>query len=506
MEKTKRYCSLISAILSVLGLVVFVIMSKAMNISLMYYPGALFTIFGLMVGLILLGIGSFINWKTARSKFKNLLWYFIILAVIEFAIIVIAFFGAILGITSDWGWGFNEIVATLFVVAAIYLVIFVLQLIDIIQGAKYKYTPDESLQKEEERKLKVSRPFTLSAGITSLVIGAALFVVMIWGISELASYGFGGYIPFIIWLNMASSAVVLTFGIITTCLARTRAEKYKRLRGLFLTAFITNSLQALISLIYVCVGGVGSVAGVINLIAILGCAMAATFFMLDYARKDRAQQQTKVVRQQEVQQAETPKPATEKKSRPFTLSASIVSTIVGAAVFGIMLYIIIALAQYGAVGYTPFIVWVNLISSLGVLGLGIPTIWLANSSAEKYKKAIGLFITAFVFSCLQVVLSLIYICVAGVSTIVGAISLIAMLGCAVSGTFYMLDIARKNKAQKQTKVVRQQEVQQAETPKPAAEKSLVQSLQEIKEMKEAGLINDEDYEKLKSNILSNYKF
>ena len=196
----------------------------------------------------------------------------------------------------------------------------------------------------------------------------------------------------------------------------------------------------------------------------------------------------------------------ERKSRPFTLSASIVSTIVGAAVFGIMLYIIIALAQYGAVGYTPFIVWVNLISSLGVLGLGIPTIWLANSSAEKYKKAIGLFITAFVFSCLQVVLSLIYICVAGVNTIDGAISLIAMLGCAVSGTFYILDIARKNKAQQQTKVVTQQEVQQAETPKPAAEKSLVQSLQEIKEMKEMGLINDEDYEKLKSNILSNYKF
>ena len=88
MEKTKRYCTLISAILSVLGIVLFGIMCRGLNVDFSY--GVMYPVFGLIVIIILLNIGSFIKWNTTKKNYKKLLWLFIILLIFDFELIIIS--------------------------------------------------------------------------------------------------------------------------------------------------------------------------------------------------------------------------------------------------------------------------------------------------------------------------------------------------------------------------------------------------------------------------------
>lgn len=206
----------------------------------------------------------------------------------------------------------------------------------------------------------------------------------------------------------------------------------------------------------------------------------------------------------------------EKKKRPLTLTACILNIIFTSLTFIVDIYAIIELTSYPYVNANLFIALL-VIDILFIVSLFILSIILINKCGKNivdFKKCAGIGITIFVFSCIIVFSSLIEIFTGNL------LKIIMMLVYAMNGTFILIDVCRNNKAYKnlnepkqETKYTPNVEEEQSNSQQSAQSATnistsdkLVQDLIEIKKLKDADIINEEDYNRLKNNIINNVKF
>lgn len=222
------------------------------------------------------------------------------------------------------------------------------------------------------------------------------------------------------------------------------------------------------------------------------------------------------------------------KKRPLTLSGAIVNIIFGALDIIAMIISCIYISDlYYTVSYyldtTPFIIAyaIEMAFAATIVILASLLCSKCKKSVQDYNKCSGLVITLFVFNCLAVVASLI--------NLIGGnyFAIVTMLVYAMCGTFELVDLCRNKKALKNGDVAMQpmqaqatyvqpvaqpvvntqpaQPVQSTQTAKlvqtaPVAQSKLYQTLVELKEMKDLGIIDEEEYKKLKARAVDKAEF
>ena len=128
----------------------------------------------------------------------------------------------------------------------------------------------------------------------------------------------------------------------------------------------------------------------------------------------------------------------------------------------------------------------------------LSSILLKKSSlpAEKFDKCTGLIIALFVFDC-----------IAALNSLLNAINgnyyaILTLLVYAMCAVFIMLDLCFNKKALKNAAG----DVKASKTSNNIGKPSLQQTLSELKEMKDAGIISEEEYRKLREKLIDNYEF
>ena len=179
------------------------------------------------------------------------------------------------------------------------------------------------------------------------------------------------------------------------------------------------------------------------------------------------------------------------KKRPLSLTACILGLIFAA--LGIVL-ILIDIRRYGSWAFSSYeliiITVLEVAFYITIIVLSARLVRKTSTPDEIFAtKQRKLAIALFVFDCIVVVASL-YLVVIGSSSLFTFFSFAAFALC---GVFFMIDVCRNAKAVAPAK------------PAGKSAKSLVNSLNELKTMKDSGLISEEDYEKLKANVIQNYK-
>ncbi len=403
------------------------------------------------------------------------------------------------------------------------------------------------------------RPLTLAGTIVNIIFGALDVILMIVAclyVSDLY-YQVSYYLditPFIITyvIEIAFATTIIILASLLCAKCKRSVREYNKCSGLVITLFVFNCLAVLSSLINIIGNG-----NYIAILTMLVYGMCGAFVLVDLclnkkalktlANEGQPAEVASVV--QPVAQPVKPAPVVKEKQsetikRPLTLAGTIVNIVIGALDIILMIWMSVAFSElsgwYGSSGYeyyvdmTPYIV-----SCVIEIGFAIAIIIMASLLCARYKKSIreydkssGLIITLFVFNCLAVLGSLVNICIGNF------IAIVTMLTYAMCGAFILVDFCRNKKALKKLGAeVAEVQTQQApvvsvvtdapvaptpvaktqptkvETPvQPVASASVVpqsklfQTLKELKEMKELGIIDEDEYKKLKAKAVDKAEF
>lgn len=223
----------------------------------------------------------------------------------------------------------------------------------------------------------------------------------------------------------------------------------------------------------------------------------------------------------------------EMKRRPFTLSGGIVNIVFGALDILATILVLFIMIEYNSqtpLDPTYLIVLtvtciIEFIFAIVIIILSSILVSKNHLTVSKFDKYTGLIITLFVFDCIAVVGSLI-------NAISGNyFSIVVMIIYAMCGIFIMLDLCANKKELKQSLNVENNEVVKVEKPVETEKEKqknksqnttstsastkntinssaskLYQTLLELKEMKEADIITEEEYKKLKEKLIDKYEF
>ncbi len=216
----------------------------------------------------------------------------------------------------------------------------------------------------------------------------------------------------------------------------------------------------------------------------------------------------------------------EKKRRPFTLSGGIVNIVFASLDILATLIVLFAMIEYSSqVGLDTTYLTVLTVTCVfefvfAIVIIILSSILLAKCSfpVERFNKYTGLIITLFVFDCIAVIGSLI-------NAINGNyFSIIILLVYAMCAIFIMLDLCANKKELKNSVTEENKEVVKVEKVEkkvednkktqavPAQNKGnssvskLYQTLSELKEMREAEIITEEEYKKLKAKLIEKFEF
>ena len=216
----------------------------------------------------------------------------------------------------------------------------------------------------------------------------------------------------------------------------------------------------------------------------------------------------------------------EKKRRPFTLTGGIVNVVFASLDILATLIVLFAMIEYNSqVGLDTTYLTVLTVTCIfefvfATVIIILSSILLAKSSLpiDRFNKYSGLIITLFVFDCIAVIGSL-FNAISG-----NYFSIIVLLVYVMCAIFIMIDLCANKKALKNPVSEQNKEVAKMEKVEEKAEdvkktqanpvqnktggtmSKLYQTLSELKEMKEAEIITDEEYKKLKEKLIDKYEF
>lgn len=216
----------------------------------------------------------------------------------------------------------------------------------------------------------------------------------------------------------------------------------------------------------------------------------------------------------------------ERKKRPFTMAGGIVDIVFASLDIFATLIILLAMIEYNSqVGIDVTYLTVLIVTCVfefifATVIIILSSVLLAKNSlpAEQFNRCTGLIITLFVFDCIAVVGSLL-------NAINGNyFSIVVLLVYAMCAIFIMLDLCVNKKALKtpvteeNSRVVKVEKVEEKVKDNQKAKPSQVQNkvggstsklyqiLTELKEMKEAEILTEEEYKKLKAKLIDKYEF
>ncbi len=210
------------------------------------------------------------------------------------------------------------------------------------------------------------------------------------------------------------------------------------------------------------------------------------------------------------------------KSRPFTLTAAILNTVFAALTILGAIYILVELSSLNYSGQYMLAYAIEMLFAVATLTIAIVLIVKARVPVTKFPR--GVAITLFVFNIILSVFGII-----GISGMTLAYIIIDLLIVAVyilCSVFIMVDVAKNGKlkqriANGETYLDSDQEYNeymksksdqaQSQAAKKVEEKpaeqngALYNKLAELQKMKEAGMINEQEYSKMRAKVLDDYK-
>ena len=209
----------------------------------------------------------------------------------------------------------------------------------------------------------------------------------------------------------------------------------------------------------------------------------------------------------------------EKKKRPLTLTGAILNIIFAAIGIIVNVVFLIEISNPFYAMYVPafltITIIINILFAVAVLIISIILLTKCSRDVVGYKKCSGLAITLFVFNCILFLSNILTFEI---------LNIIIVLVYAMNGTFILVDVCRNNKAYKiLTNPVSEVNYAPQNNPAPVARPTpvaarpapvsnmsasdkLLKDLTEVKKLKDAGIIDEVEYTKLKDNIINNAKF
>ena len=194
--------------------------------------------------------------------------------------------------------------------------------------------------------------------------------------------------------------------------------------------------------------------------------------------------------------------------RPLTLTSAILGTVFQGilALESIILFIAMMDLVAGATGAGTLAIVMIITIAIAVLGLifnilSIPT-W--NKAPEVFRKKRGVIITAIVFNLLIVVLSLIGYADEGAT--VNFLSILMLLCLIAASVMYIVDLATEKKRvaelEAQNATEETTETAQDSPVQASTATALEEKLVKLNQMKEQGIIDEEEYNELKKKYIS----
>lgn len=190
--------------------------------------------------------------------------------------------------------------------------------------------------------------------------------------------------------------------------------------------------------------------------------------------------------------------------RPLTLTSAILGTVFQGilALESIILFIAMMDLVAGASGAGTLAIVMIITIAIAVLGLlfNILSISAWNKAPEVFRKKRGFIITAIVFNLLIVVLSLIGY--AGEGATVNFLSILMLLCLIAASIMFIVDLAQEKKRVAELEAQNATEEVTAETAQASTATALEEKLVKLSQMKEQGLIDEQEYNELKKKYIS----
>ena len=191
--------------------------------------------------------------------------------------------------------------------------------------------------------------------------------------------------------------------------------------------------------------------------------------------------------------------------RPLTLTSAILGTVFQGilALESIILFVAMMDLVAGATGAGTLAIVMIVTIAIAVLGLifNILSIPAWNKAPEVFRKKRGVIITAIVFNLLIVVLSLIGY--AGEGATVNVLSILMLLCLIASSIMYIVDLATEKKRVAELEAQNATEETEAEAEATVSTATaLEEKLVKLNQMKEQGIIDEEEYNELKKKYIS----
>ncbi len=190
--------------------------------------------------------------------------------------------------------------------------------------------------------------------------------------------------------------------------------------------------------------------------------------------------------------------------RALTLTSAIMGTVFQGilALESIIFFIAMMDLVAGASGAGTLAIVMIITIAIAVLGLlfNILSIPAWNKAPEVFRKKRGIIITAIVFNLLVVVLSLIGF--AGEGTSVSFLSILMLLCLIAASIMYIVDLATEKKKVAELEAQNATEEVTEETAQASTATALEEKLVKLNQMKEQGIIDEEEYNELKKKYIS----
>lgn len=206
----------------------------------------------------------------------------------------------------------------------------------------------------------------------------------------------------------------------------------------------------------------------------------------------------------------------QKKSRPLTLTASIVNLVLSVIIFISGVVLLIIYGSYSGSYYDDHIVYqlataivsLMMLMSIVVFCLSVIMITRCKDSVDTFPK--GIAITLFVFDILWAICYFVdFVEAINAGTIIADILLLALV--VMCSVFIMIDVCQnynlKNNTQVPNNVVakEQQHLKQEENTKSEnREDQLLEQIIKLQKMKESGMITAQEFNKLKTKLIDEY--
>lgn len=190
--------------------------------------------------------------------------------------------------------------------------------------------------------------------------------------------------------------------------------------------------------------------------------------------------------------------------RPLTLTSAILGTVFQGILSLSSVILFIELIDYLEGSALTFVLLLTI--AIAVLGLifNILSIPAWNKTPEVFRKKRGFIITAVVFNFVVVVLSLIGY--AGGEARVNILSILMLIGLTTASVMFIVDMAiegkRAAKFAQQNQPAEEVAAQAVATQAGSAPSSLEEKLVKLSQMKEQGIIDEQEYNELKKKYIS----